>query len=279
LKVLIGIISKNRVAILPKAIQSALDQKINDKNILIFDDNSTDDTKNLKALFPQVEWYFSNEDKGYVYGRNKLMKETQAEYYCSLDDDSWFTAKEDLAIACNYLDTHLDVAAIAFDILSPDKPDKNDISEPVETNLYVGCGHVLRLSAIKITGYYIEFPGFYAGEERDLCIRFIDKGYKIVRLPGIHIWHDKTMVSRNKIKQCISNVCNDLSYAYIRFPVQKMLMAIPYKIFLHLRQNFGNGLLVSCIIGINKFFYFLLTFRLKRQPVSLSSFKKFQKLY
>ena len=279
LKVLIGLISKNRAAILPRAIQSALEQSINEKFISIFDDHSTDDTKKLKERFPQVEWYFSETDKGYVYGRNKLMRETTAEYYCSLDDDSWFIKKDSLSIACNYLDEHRDVAAIAFDILSSDRPDIEKIIEPVETNLFVGCGHVLRLSAVREVGYYIPFPGFYAGEERDLCIRLIDKGYKIVKFPGVHVWHDKSMVSRNLKLQCMSNACNDLSYAYVRFPLGIMLISIPYKAVLQIKHGVKSHLLWPAVKGVFLFVFSLFALRLKRNAVSRTAFKKFRSLH
>ena len=41
-KVLIGITSKNRASILPKAIQSALGQRYSDMEVAVYDDNSTD---------------------------------------------------------------------------------------------------------------------------------------------------------------------------------------------------------------------------------------------
>ena len=60
MKVLIGITTHNRAALLTKAIQSALDQDYPDKEVAVFDDASTDETITLKAHFPQVRW-FHNE--------------------------------------------------------------------------------------------------------------------------------------------------------------------------------------------------------------------------
>ena len=89
-KVLIGITSKNRYSILPKAINSAIKQVYPNKEIAVYDDNSTDATKTLTTEYANVKWYFSDAEKGYLFGRNMFLKTTDAVYYCSLDDDSWF---------------------------------------------------------------------------------------------------------------------------------------------------------------------------------------------
>jgi len=278
LKVLVGIITINRANIIPKAIQSAIDQDFKNLKIAVFDDGSTDGTKKLEAIFSQVDWCFSAH-QGYIYGRNKLMRETDAEYYCSIDDDSWFIKGNELSIACKYLDEHPEVACVAFDILSPDRPTENQISAPVETNLFLGCGHVLRLSVAREAGFYIKYPGFYGGEERDLCIRLIDKGYKIVKLPGIHVWHEKSNLQRYPPKIWVSTVCNDLTYAYIRFPFIYLFIGLAHKTLLYLKLGARDKLILPTLKGIVDFIFFFVTFQLKRRPVSIKGFKKFRQLY
>ena len=279
MKVLVGIITINRAKIIPKAIQSAYNQSLKDLKVAVFDDGSTDNTKNLVNVFKEVEWHFPEERKGYIYGRNKLMSETSAEYYCSLDDDSWFIKGDELEIAINYLDNNPDVACIAFDILSPDKPDKKEIDEPEEAGLFVGCGHVLRLSVVRDIGYYFQFPGFYGGEEKDLCLQIINKGFKIIKLPGVYVWHDNSATSRSHPpKIWTSLVCNDLSLAYMRFPLFKMLVGIPYKILIQFRYGFKHNMILATIKGICKFLFNLIGLRLKRRSVSTYAFNKFQNL-
>ena len=74
MKVLIGITSKNREKILPKAIESALSQTYPHKEVWVFDDASTDNTRSLAITYPNVKWIFSEEPKGYVYARNLFMR-------------------------------------------------------------------------------------------------------------------------------------------------------------------------------------------------------------
>src|SRR5690349_1570579 len=119
MKVLLGIVSWNREKLLPAAIDSALRQQDVSLKVAVYDDNSNDGTRTLMSRYPTVDWTFADTNRGYLYARNKLMREADADYFCSLDDDSWFTTDRDLSTAVTYLDEHPEVSAIAFDILSP----------------------------------------------------------------------------------------------------------------------------------------------------------------
>lgn len=279
MSVLIGIVSKNRALILPKAIQSALDQTYFDKKIAVFDDASTDNTRALKLQFQNIDWHFASEPKGYLYARNKFMSEATQKYFCSLDDDAWFVQKDELELAIQYLEQHQDVAAVAFDILSPEKANIKSRSTPVETNTFIGCGHVVRLSAVKEAGYYEPNPGFYGGEEKDLCIKLMDMGVKIVKMPGVHVWHDKTTIARDLPKQHRSGVCNDMVFTYRRTPGLYLLPSMILKPLSHLKFSitFSKGILLrSGLLGLLDFYVLLFTFRLQRKPVSIKAFDTYR---
>jgi GT2 family glycosyltransferase len=278
MKVLIGIVSKNRAGILPQAIQSALDQDYAHKEISVFDDASTDNTRVLAERYPQVNWHFSIEPKGYLYARNKFMQETDATFFCSLDDDSWFIEKDSLSKAVDYMQQHTNTGAVAFDILSPDKPDGKPLSTPYNTNTFIGCGHLLRLSAVRELGFYTPNPGFYGGEEKDMAVRLQDSGYEVVFMPGVHVWHDKTLVARDLPKQHRSGVCNDLVFAVRRIPFPLMMVAVPGKIFNHLRFSVSNNLLKPCLLGIADFLKVFPKTISTRKPVKKAAYLRFQKL-
>jgi GT2 family glycosyltransferase len=276
MRVLIGIVSKNRCAVLPKAITSGLEQACPDVSIKVIDDHSSDGTRLLENKFPTVQWEFLTEAKGYVDARNRFMKETNATYFCSLDDDSWFMTKEGLAKAVDYLNCNPSVAATGFDILSPEHPEKNFEGKPIETNAFIGCGHVLRLSAVREVGYYDPSPSLYGGEEVDICMRLMDKGYKIMFMPGVHVWHDKINLVRDEKVKYKSVVCNDLIFLYRRSPHVMLLPALALKMVSHLRFSafYKKGILFSSAwSGIMRFLS--LFFTLRRKPVSMTTFRKY----
>src|ERR1051326_7923481 len=154
MKVLVGISTRNRAELLVKAIQSALEQDFPNVEIAVFDDASTDETPQLRTKFPQVRWLRSEEPQGYLPLRNYLMKETDATFYLSLDDDAWFIKGDEISRGVELMCEQPNVAAIAYDILSPDRPEQKSRAAPYSTHTFIGCGHLLRLSAVHEVGFY-----------------------------------------------------------------------------------------------------------------------------
>ena len=275
MKVLIGITTHNRATILPLAIESALAQDYADKEVAVFDDASTDGTLELQERFPQVRWYRVEEKQGYLPARNQLMSETDAEFYFSLDDDAWFMQGDEISLGVQLLKERPEVAALAYDILSPDRPAPTERAAPYATHTYIGCGHLLRLSAAREIGYYTPSPGFYGGEEKDLCVQLLDRGYEILYTPGLHVWHDKAMLSRDLPAQHRSGVCNDFVFAFRRCPYPMVLWLIPGKVLSHFKFAITNGFVQSCAQGMFLFFRSMRKLAPTREPVSSSAFREF----
>src|SRR2546422_8120834 len=138
MKVLIGIATRNRAPILHRAISSALAQDYPETEVAVFDDASTDETPRLQSTFPQVRWFRTRTRQGYISARNHLMRSTPAALYCSLDDDAWFLKGDEIAAAAEVLDRNPNVAALALDILSPDRPDPRPRALPHPTHSFIG---------------------------------------------------------------------------------------------------------------------------------------------
>jgi GT2 family glycosyltransferase len=277
MKVVIGITTRNRADILAKAVRSALDQDYLHKEVAVFDDASSDETPQLRARFPMVSWYRAETNMGLLAARNKMMRGTDADYYFSLDDDAWFIKGDEISAGVSTLEEQSEVAAVAYDILSPDRPAPTERSNPRKTHTIIGCGHLLRLSAVKDVGYYIPSPGMYGSEEQDLCIRLLDRQYEIAFLPGVHVWHDRTMLARDSTGQHASSVCNDLTFAFRRSPGSILVWLFPGKIISHMRFAITHGLVRSCLKGIGIFLKELPNLRSTRKPVSASIYKEFRR--
>jgi GT2 family glycosyltransferase len=281
MRVLVGIVSRNRFGILPQAIESALSQHGIDVVVSVYDDNSSDDTPSLKTRFPSIDWEFGDQPKGYLYARNRMMKKPGFDYYCSLDDDSWFTTPHDLATAVAYLEANPNVGAVAFDILSPDRRHRQPILPAVQAPTFIGCGHVLRLKHVAEVNYYEPNPGSYGGEEIDMSLNLLDKGYPVMLLPGVHVWHDKTNVARDIQAQHRSGVCNDLVFAYRRTPGLMLVPILAGKVLSHLLfglRTEGGRFLRTGLLGIVDFAGTAISGKLKRRPVQFETLRKFKRL-
>lgn len=274
--VLVGITTRNRAGILPKAIASVLAQRYSALEVAVLDDGSTDETPALREKYPSVRWQRHESSHGIIESRNELMRSTGAAYFVSLDDDAWFLKGDEIALAVDRLETHANVAAIAFDILSPDRPGPMARTDAVPVSMFIGCGHVVRLSAVQAAGCYAPTPGSYGSEEKDLSLRLADSGFRIELLPGVHVWHDKAWTGRDWYPLHRSGVCNELFMTLRRCPLPDVLLVMPLKLLSYLwfwirRPSYFPAGLAGVLLFIRNLGPALRS----RQPVQRATFWRF----
>lgn len=272
-RIIIGIATRNRAGILPKALDSARAQRGPNIGVAVLDDGSTDETARLRARYPDVDWRRHDRTHGLIESRNELMASVAADYYVSLDDDAWFLVGDEIAIAVERLEKNSAVAAIGFDILSPDRPNPSPRTPAKPASMFIGCGHILRLSAVREVGFYAPAPGTYGSEEKDLAFRLADRGHRIEMLPGVHVWHDKAWTGRDWFPLHRSGVCNELVMTVRRCPAPDVGLVLPLKLLSYLRywvrnpQYFRAGL-----AGLGAFLRHLPRVLATRQPVRRRTF-------
>jgi GT2 family glycosyltransferase len=274
----VGIVTRNRASTVPRAIASALAQTGGAFRVAVLDDGSTDGTPAVAEQFPRVAWTRWDVNRGYRDARNYLMQAATETYYASLDDDAWFLRGDELAIGVRLLEERPSVAAIAFDILSPDRPHAASRGLPRRVGMFIGCGHLVRLSAVRAVGAYEATPGSYGGEEKDLCLRLLDAGYEVLALPGVHVWHEKSAMARVVPEQHASGVCNDLALAVRRTPAPLLPLALVVKGYKHLLFSWRHGLIGPCCRGILLFVRSLSTIWCLRRPVKTATLREFVRL-
>lgn len=207
-----------------------------------------------------------------------MMTWLEADYFVSLDDDAWFLRGDEIAAAIQLLKRLPEVAAVAFDILSPDRPDSRAREEPRPAAMFPGCGHVVRLKAARSVGLYEATPGSYGGEEKDLCLRLIDAGYEIVSLPGVHVWHEKTLLARDIPAQHRSGVCNDLAMTLRRTPVLILPVALVSKLYRHFMVSWQHRLVRPFFQGLGLFVRAFPAVWRSRMPVRMATLRTFMRL-
>lgn len=276
--VLVGIATRDRAGELERAIASAQAQSHRPLRIAVVDDASSDATPALQARYPEVSWRRFDIHRGLVAARNALMMTAQDRYYVSLDDDAWFMAGDEIARAVDYLESQQDVAVVAFDILSADRPAPQPRGPVQPGAMFIGCGHVIRLAAVRAVGSYAAFPGLYGGEEKDLGLRLIEAGYGIVKIPGLHVWHDKSMQARDLVAQHRSGVCNDLVMIWRRAPVLLLPPFLLWKLVRHLLFAARLDLTRPCLAGIADFVRAIGRGEGRRAPLRLVTFSRYSAL-
>lgn len=279
LLVLAGITTHNRAHVLPKALDSLRRQGFPDLAVTVLDDASTDGTPDLRTRYPEFRWLRHDEARGIIESRNELMRSADADFFLCLDDDAWFLRGDEISLAVARLQAEPAIAGIAFDILSPDRPAIVERAGPRPASMFIGCGHVLRLSAISAAGFYAPSPGTYGSEEKDLCLRLSDLGHRIELLPGVHVWHDKAWTGRDNNPLHRSGVCNEMVMTLRRCPLPDAFLVLPLKVVSYLWFWLRNpNYMLAGLAGLGDFLRHLGGGWRARQPVRRSTFWRFRRM-
>jgi GT2 family glycosyltransferase len=277
-RTVLGIVTRNRASLLTRSIRSACAQDCPDLQVWVINNGSNDGTADVANRFPTVIWTDWPSNRGYVAARNHFIAQSDAKYFVSLDDDAWFIRGDEVRTGIMFLDSHPDVAAVGFDIVSPDRPQQNERTVAKPAPVFIGCGHILRLAALHQVGSYVSAPGSYGGEEKDLALRLMDAGYQVVTLPGVHVWHDKSEMARNIADQHRSGVCNDFAMTLRRTPLVLLPIALMSKLYQHFRFARAHGLEVPFGNGLQLFIRSLREVWKTRKPVRIATLRAYLKL-
>lgn len=101
------ITTKNRIELLPRAVQSVLEQSWPSFEVIVVDDGS-DLPVTLPAADPRVRIVRNEISKGCPEARNIGFREANGEFLCMLDDDDWYLPGK-LESQARYLLGHPDI--------------------------------------------------------------------------------------------------------------------------------------------------------------------------
>jgi glycosyltransferase involved in cell wall biosynthesis len=197
------IATRNRREELLRTVRACLRQTYPSLEVLVYDDASSDGTlEAVRREFPQLRASRSEPHVGYIALRNRGFREARGEFVFSLDDDSYFTCENTVSRTVALFDENPKAAAIALPYVEPhtNDPAKKMRVAPDDQRLrsYVGCAHALRRQVALDLGGYREFL-IHQGEERDLSIRMLDRGYEVFygdTQPLVHTYSEQRDLER-----------------------------------------------------------------------------------
>jgi glycosyltransferase involved in cell wall biosynthesis len=200
----VAICTRNRAALLEKAVRSVLPQMAGDAELLIVDNASTDGTPAVAARLasssPRVT-VCREAERGISAARNAALKKARGEFVLFLDDDE--TAEPDwLAAYQRFLSAPPSgkIAAVGGAVLTEYEigpPNQGDASAsidggdspkclPYPGSLYGGNTAYRRATAIAVGMFD---PQLGRREDSDMNLRLQDAGHELWWLPGAAIWH------------------------------------------------------------------------------------------
>ena len=132
----INIITYNRSKYLEQAIQSVFYQDFKNWELIIIDDASTDNTRDLVKKFlsdKRVRYFLVNKQKNISKLRNIALRKSLGKYIAVLDsDDLWFDGKK-LSKQFNFLEKNEKIVLVGSGavIVDKDGKEKNKIIKPI----------------------------------------------------------------------------------------------------------------------------------------------------
>jgi glycosyltransferase involved in cell wall biosynthesis len=212
----------NRSTDLKRCLDSLINQTYRHFEVLVCDDGSTDNTKQIVDSFQtqlDLKYYWEENWGGPARPRNNGIRYAKGEWICFLDsDDYWYPTK--LEACLPYLDES-DLVYHHFDVVGEKVPisqNKLFAKKVPKENLFfyllsnwnpiINSGVVLRKKILDKVGYFDETKSLVGIEDFDLWLRFCEHTNRFTLIPlflGAYYFTDNSLT-----KNIISCIDRDL---------------------------------------------------------------------
>lgn len=200
IKISIIIITWSRIASLKETLNNLLRDPYENKEVIVADNNSTDDTKDvLRMEYPSVIYHFNEQNLGVPGGRNSGIRLAKGDILFFIDNDAelmenglakiaqYFENDPQLGILApqinNYYTKELDLSSWVYSIHKLNNKDNS-----FDTFAFVGAGFAVRREVFEQCGLFWD-ELFFMHEESDFAYRVIEQNFTIRYQPQIKVYH------------------------------------------------------------------------------------------
>jgi len=242
------ITTKNRLNDLAFTL-AKIDSLIKAKGVtcVVYDDGSTDGTyEYVKAKFPNIQLQRNAISKGYIFCRNKMLNETNADFAISLDDDAHFVAENPLEFIQNHFEENTNCGLLALRIFWGLQEAKSTISDekPQRVQGFVGCAHVWRMTAWRTIPQYPEWFVFY-GEENFASYQLFKKNWEVHYLPEVLVHHRVDVKARRNNADYTIRLRRSLRSGWYLFflfyPIKTIPGKMSYSLWMQIKLKVFKG--------------------------------------
>lgn len=204
--------------------------------ILVFDDASTDRTREVCARFADaIRYARSDVPVGNHEARRRLIDAARGEFIAQLDDDSYFVDANAMETIRAVFRREPSCCALAANIAGPGRmpaaAGPKDI--PFEVPQFTGCGVAFRAEEIRRLGSYPRMLSGYGAEETALALRILDAGLRILYVPQLRVVHEEDPAERHLAPRRKTSLENELKIVFQAYPALLVWPAAGIKLASH----------------------------------------------
>lgn len=239
-KISVMIITYNRKRELLRALESCVNNKIPDMEIVIVDNNSLDGSQKAVSSYLEknnisYKYFYSEVNLGISAGRNKAFELCEGELVFCLDDDAVIVSNNFFQMLYDKM-SKSDAVAAAVQIYEPanDRYLKGYIFEKdgqLRSLSYIGAAHVLRTNFFEGTKLYPDSLVF-GSEEYYVAYRIQKQQKKILYFEDLIVHHLPSQVARvygdDRKASIIANnhVVRKMCYPIISLPALEIMLRL-----------------------------------------------------
>lgn len=237
----VGICTRDRHASLLRCLRSLRHAEGWIDRVLVADDASAEPVeawvhRELGADAPEVVVLRAEAPVGPTAGRNRIAAAARTPFILYLDDDAALLQGASIRAALDVVEADPSVAVVAFaqadaeGRLYPPAAQPSAATEPSLVRAFIGFAHLVRRDAVVAAGGYRELLGIL-GEERDLAVRLLDAGHRIVYLPDAPVAHLPDPAWRDARRALHLTVRNEVLTALLNEPLPLALATVPVRLW------------------------------------------------
>jgi GT2 family glycosyltransferase len=203
-----------------------------------------------KKFSGKVNWVCASSTRGPGGGRNILMEMAKTPWVVTFDDDSWPESPDFFERLGKVIASCPKAGLLAFPINVRGQKPTHWPAEIQMASCFENCGCAIRREAFLQTDGFQPLRHAYGMEEADVSLQLLEKGWQILNVPDMWVYHDTRMEHHARAPVNAAQITNTALLAFLRYPITlwplgilQTLNRVKYAISMRRFRGIAKGLL------------------------------------